>query len=105
MKISKKRLALIRELETIIGNECYNANVQNWGPNGVAYRAGREFRYPITFTTEVDAATVKRRGSYDDLPAPDQMTGRYLFGSNALLIMGALNKVIEHLEEKHGLSV
>ncbi len=31
MKLTTKRLALLREMEAIIGNECYNGNIQNWG--------------------------------------------------------------------------
>ena len=50
MRISKKRLAVLRKLESIVANSCYNANIQNWGPNGAFYGEGRSFRYPITFT-------------------------------------------------------
>ncbi len=46
-KPSKQRMRLLLELENIIGNECYNANIQNWGPNGVFEGDGREFRYPM----------------------------------------------------------
>ncbi len=46
MKLTTKRLALLREMEAIIGDECYNGNIQNWGPNGAFYGTGREFRYP-----------------------------------------------------------
>jgi hypothetical protein len=48
-RISKTRMKVLLQLENIIGNECYNANIQNWGPNGVFEGEGREFRYPITF--------------------------------------------------------
>lgn len=61
MPIAKKRLALIRDLDAIIGNECYNANIQNWGPNGTFYGTGREFRYPITFTDRDNGGELKRR--------------------------------------------
>ncbi|PSH61758.1 hypothetical protein [Phyllobacterium sophorae] len=104
MKISKKRLALLRKLESIIGNECYNGNIQNWGPNGIFYGSGREFRYPITFSCK-DDGPIKRSGSYDDLPAEVQITGRYKFGSNELHIVAALDKVISYLEEHNDLKV
>jgi hypothetical protein len=104
MKLTTKRLALLGEMEAIIGNECYNGNIQNWGPNGAFYGSGREFRYPITFS-DGDAGTVKRRGSYDDLPPNTQITGRYKFGSNELHIISALNKVVILLEEKYGLTL
>lgn len=101
MKITKKRLELLRELEAIIGNECYNGNIQNWGANGVFHGAGREFRYPITFIDETEG-TVKRRANYDDLPNSTQATGHYKFGSNQLHIISALDKVVSRLEEKYG---
>lgn len=104
MKIPKKRLALLRELEAIIGNECYNGNIQNWGPGGTFYGAGREFRYPITFIGD-DQNAIKRRGSYDDLPAETQITGHYKFGSNQLQIIAALDQVVARLEEKYGLKL
>uniref|UniRef100_UPI00300AA0C9 hypothetical protein n=1 Tax=Roseovarius sp. CH_XMU1461 TaxID=3107777 RepID=UPI00300AA0C9 len=42
------RAALLAQLEQIVGSHCYNGKIQNWGPNGVQYRDGREFRYPLT---------------------------------------------------------
>jgi hypothetical protein len=77
-------------------------NIQNWGPNGVFYGYGREFRYPITFSGKTDE-TVKRSGSYSDFPAEVQITGRYKFGSNELHIIGALDKVISYLKEHNDL--
>jgi len=35
MRISEDRKRLLLVLEDIIGNECYNAKIQNWGPHGV----------------------------------------------------------------------
>ncbi len=61
MRISKKRLAVLRKLESIVANSCYNANIQNWGPNGAFYGEGRSFRYPITFT-HTDGQ--KRKGAH-----------------------------------------
>ena len=51
MAISKERLALLRKLESIVGESCYNASIQNWGPNAEFLGEGRSFRYPITFTS------------------------------------------------------
>ena len=103
MKISKKRLELLRHLEGIIGNSCYNANVQNWGPNGTFLGRGRRFRYPVTFTHEGE----KKKGLqwFNILPATDQMSGRYAFGANELLIMRALDEVVAYLEENHSLTI
>ena len=33
--MNEKRKRLLIELEDIVGNEFYNANIQNWGPGGV----------------------------------------------------------------------
>jgi hypothetical protein len=63
-KLSKARSLLLLELESIIGNECYNANIQNWGPNGVFEGEGREFRYPITF---IDSDGKKDKRKYPDV--------------------------------------
>lgn len=105
-KISKKRAALLEELEYIIGNECYNGSIQNWGPGGVFEGEGRSFRYPVTI---VDDEGTKRKFSYKtvSMGLDPQMLGRcyYAFGANQLYIMAALEKVLEHLEEKHGLKI
>jgi hypothetical protein len=104
VKISKKRLQLLITLENIVGNECYNGNIQNWGPGGVYEGEGREFRFPITFNTE-DGTKIKRRSVDENLPASVVMTGRYKFGANELNIIRALNKVVSYLENNHGLSL
>lgn len=46
---ARERKALLAKMENIIGNSCYNGNIQNLGPNYERYCDGREFRYPITF--------------------------------------------------------
>jgi hypothetical protein len=104
MKGSKRRLALLRELEAIVGNECFNPNIQNRQRGGVLASTGREFRYPITFSGEGGAA-IKRRSMYDDLPPHVQMTGYYACGANELRIMNALDKLVSYLEETRGLKV
>ena len=47
--MDEKRKRLLIELEEIVGNEFYNANIQNWGPGGVFEGGGRGFRYAVTF--------------------------------------------------------
>ncbi|MBZ9755261.1 hypothetical protein LB524_08180 [Mesorhizobium sp. ESP6-5] len=59
-KLTKARKTLLIKFESIIGNECYNANIQNWGPGGVFQGEGREFRYPITFRDE-EGTKIKKR--------------------------------------------
>ena len=67
-KLSEKRKRLLLELENLIGNECYNANIQNWGPHGVFEGEGREFRYPITFI-DSEGKKDKRRSTDATIPA------------------------------------
>ena len=104
MKISKKRLDLLMKLESIVGNECYNANIQNWGPNATWEGAGREFRYPINF---VDPTGKKIKRSYTDasIAAKVAVTGYYAFGANQLHIIRALDKVIQYLETNNQLKI
>ena len=80
MAVSKKRAALLRELESIVGTQCFNAKTQNRGRGGVLQSEGRSFRYPITFSDEV-GNVIKRRNGYDDLSIDQQMTGHYAFGT------------------------
>jgi hypothetical protein len=104
LAISKKRAALLRELEGIVGRSCYNSKTQNWGPGGRFEGEGRAIRYPITFTDAKDVK-IKRRSGYEDLPPAVQMTGSYIIGVNELRILKSLDKVLQYLEEKHGLKI
>jgi hypothetical protein len=104
MKIPKSRVRLLLELENLIGSECYNANIQNWGPNGVFEGEGRDFRYPVTFIDQNGNKT-KRRSVDASMPAQVAITGYYAFGANQLQIIRALHKVIRYLEENHNLSI
>lgn len=97
-KLKKQMLA---EMESIIGNNCYNGNIQNWGPGGEWYGEGREFRYPITF---LDKGCEKDKcWRTDSTMAMQRMrTGYYAFGANRLYIIQALEKVLEKLENEYG---
>ena len=97
-RLKKKILA---EMETIIGNSCYNGNIQNWGPGGEWYGEGREFRYPITFLdngTEKD----KCRDTNPSMGIKRMRTGYYAFGANRLNIIHALERVLSKLESEYG---
>ena len=104
VQLTATRKKLLLTLENIIGNECYNGKIQNWGPNGVFEGEGREFRYPITFR---DGASEKLRSRSPkfDLPSHVVKTGYYAFGQNELHIMRALDKVLSFLESHYGLDV
>jgi hypothetical protein len=99
--MNKKRIALLMELERIVGKQCYNGNIQNYGPGGMFEGEGRSFRYPLTVIEDGKNAKVYDR----ELPANVVMTGHYAFGANQLHIVRALDKILEHLEQNHQLKI
>ena len=96
-RLTPLRRMLLINLERIIGAECYNANIQNWGPGGVFQGSGRHFNYPLTFRNDKGE---KVRSSWVDEKISDKMLpdGYYAFGANELHIMAGLENVLEHLE-------
>ena len=104
MKISKKRMRLLLELENLVGQECYNANIQNWGPGGTFEGEGRDFRYPVTFVNE-EGGKLKRRYVDHSLPVSTAQSGHYAFGANQLHIIRGLEKVVSYIENKYGLKI
>lgn len=102
--ISKKRAELLARLEDIIGSECYNDNIQNWGPGGVYEGEGRDFRYPVTFI-DTHGKKIKKRSAAIDLPAEIIRTGHYAFGANRLHIVMGLDRVISFLEREYDLKI
>jgi len=103
-KITKKRARLLAALEDLIGSNCYNGNIQNWGPNGAFYGEGRSFRYPLT---TIDGEGEKRKTTYPaPFLAPSVLsTGYYAFGANRLHIVTALDEVLRYLEKNHDLKL
>jgi hypothetical protein len=97
-KLDERRKRLLIKLESIIGNECYNANIQNWGPEGVFEGEGREFRYPVTFRDQ-EGNKFKKRCVNNDLPDETLLGGYYAFGANELHVVAALNKILDYLEK------
>lgn len=91
--------ALLIKMEQIIGNECYNSKIQNYGPGGVWEGEGRSFRYPVKF---LDGDEVVKRWSVYDIPPEVLITGHYQFGSNELSIFRALAKVVDMIEQDYG---
>jgi hypothetical protein len=104
MNISQKRAQLLLELESLVGSECYNGNIQNWGPGGTFEGEGREFRYPITYLDTSHNKT-KTRSKDLSLSPGTVITGYYAFGANQLHIMRGLDKVLDYLERHHGLKL
>ena len=88
---------LLIELEEIVGNECYNGNIQNYSSWGELDSEGRSFRYPVKFSNGRNE--YKRWKVTNDIPGEDLITGYYAFGANELGIYRALYKVLKHLEK------
>lgn len=118
MAKKKRTLAffnLLHELEHTIGSECYNGNIQNFGPGGVWEGEGRSFRYPVTFTNK-KGMKEKYRGK---LPRTESTSGEiaqcvlgeeryqsayYAFGANNLHILRALDLCLKSMEQRFGIN-
>ncbi|WP_137885367.1 hypothetical protein [Pseudomonas sp. 2FE] len=106
----EKRLQLLLvNLERLIGDNCYNSNIQNYGPGGEWEGEGREFRYPIAYR---DSYGNERKEKYFWPTGLDEQhlknfstNGHYKFGANQLMIMQGLRKVIKYLEDNHALKI
>lgn len=98
MKLNKTTAALICELESIIGNECYNPNSHN----GWTGEDGSSFRYPVRYVGN-DNEEYRTKGKIKDLLPKNISSIYYPFGSNQLYIGEALVKVLGCLEEKYGI--
>lgn len=95
---------LLIELENIVGNECYNENIQNYHSWGELESEGREFRYPVTFKNQ-NSEKYKRKNVLSSIPSEDLITGYYAFGANQLHIYRALYKIISHLRKNYNLQI
>jgi len=100
---SKEYKNLLIKLENIVGNYCYNGNIQNYGPGGSWEGEGRWFRYPITLRS--GDWKYKRNYLSNDIHPTELATGSYVFGANQLSIIGALADIIEYLEKHHDLKI
>jgi hypothetical protein len=101
-KVGPIRDILVR-MESIIGSECYNANIQNYSAWGVWEGEGRSFRYPVTYIR--DGQEEKRKARVDDLQPEALITGHYKFGANELSIYRALVRIVDMLEADYGLKI
>ncbi|USF86383.1 hypothetical protein [Candidatus Endoriftia persephonae] len=91
---------ILIELEDIVGNECYNGNIQNYSSWGELESEGRSFRYPVKFFD--GKKEHKKWNVTKDIPSEELITGYYPFGANELNIYRALHKVLKHLEKNYG---
>lgn len=99
MKLTKKAIDLICELEYIIGSECYNPNSYD----GWTLEEGRSFRYPVTYDDKEENEH-KCRYIVRDIDKNKIKSMRYKFGSNNLFIGSAIMKVLETLEDKYDIN-
>ncbi len=99
-----KRAKLLADLEQIVGDNCYNGHMQNWGPNGVQYGDGRSFRYPLT-TVDQEGNKSKFRSPAKSITPEELSTGYYAFGANRLGIITALDEILRRLESDYDLKL
>lgn len=107
--------ALLHDLEFEIGNECYNRNIQNYGPGGEWEGEGREFRYPIRFINK-SGEIEKYKGRFPYTQSSDgelaycilgeerYSSAHYAFGANQLHILRGIRKILENLENRFHLN-
>ena len=102
----RARRDLLIAMESILGNECYNGSIQNYGPGGVREADGRSFRYPIMLRA-TDGSKTKIRDHRIPSTASDEMvrSGYYQFGANQLDVMAGLDRILQLLENRHGLTL
>lgn len=99
MKLTKKTIDLICELEKTIGDSCYNPE----SVNGWTLEEGCSFRYPVTYEAK-DGKECKTRCTITDMDKNRINSVRYKFGANNLFIGNAIIKVLERLERKYNIS-
>ena len=105
-KLSEARRKVLIRLESILGNECYNASIQNYGPGGIRESDGRAFRYPLTVRlSDQPQQKIRSQSAPENIPDEALRSGYYSFGANQLDVMAALEKMLLHLEMHHGLII
>ena len=97
---NEERKQVLIEMEKIIGSNCFNRNIQNWGGNGQWLGEGRAFRYPLRLNKLGSKKVIDKDISIEEL-----MTGRYAFGANQLNIMRALDEILNMLKNEYDLKI
>jgi len=98
MKLTKKTIELVCELEKIIGNQCYNPNSYD----GYLMEYGKFFRYPVHYS-DINNQFCKTSGLVQNINKEGVNSMHYCFGSNELNIGNAIVNVLERLEDKYDL--
>lgn len=113
MKLTQKTIALIADLEYLIGDQCYNPHSYD-GWNDIE---GCAYRYPITIPVGANkfdqySSNLNQAEKYDrklerlrrvELYVETIKYMKYKFGANELFIGQGLIKVLEYLEDRYGL--
>jgi hypothetical protein len=105
---------LLHELEYQIGSECYNGNIQNYGPGGEWEGEGRDFRYPVTFINSKGEKekyktalpyTLSSSGNYGycHLGNKRYNSAYYAFGANQLYVLRGIKNALEKIERRFGI--
>ena len=105
---------LLHDIEYEIGSECYNGNIQNFGPGGTWEGEGRDFRYPVRFTnSDGEVEKYKNRFphtksssgelAYCVLGEERLNSAHYAFGANQLYVFRGIKHALEAIEERFGI--
>jgi len=99
---TNKRLALLRELEWVMGNSFTALPGTKWGEFNEFEGDHTPARPAIRFVL-ASGEVLELHCERPDLEADELLTGTYVFGSSQFHIMQALDRMLDHLEERHGL--
>lgn len=102
MKLTKNTANLIYNIESIIGNKCYNGQSD--------YGYGDYIRYPVWAYITQDKKQVwekfrynTQHGTYPNIKPNEAKSLVYRFGKNELEIGKAIIDVLEFLEERYNI--
>ena len=98
MKISKKTIELICELERLVGKQCYNPQSYN----GYTGEEGCIMRYPVYYCNK-DGEDCKTKILVKDITKNCIGSIHYKFGANHLYIGDAIVDMINYIEDKYNI--
>ena len=99
MKLTKKTVELVCELESIVGNQCYNPKSHN----GWTGEDGAHFRYPVWYTDK-EGTYRETKNKIEDINPSGITNICYRFGANRLYIGDAIVDILNYLEGQYGIS-
>ena len=98
MKISKKTIELICELERLVGKQCYNPQSYN----GYTGEEGCLMRYPVYYCNK-DGEDCKTKILVKDITKNCIGSIHYKFGANHLYIGDAIVDMLNYIEDKYNI--